>query len=53
MKDGFIILKINDTEVKNVEDMRKAIGNQKDINISGFYPGYDGVYEYPISLDSE
>jgi hypothetical protein len=33
--------------------MRKAIGNQRDINIIGFYPGYDGVYEYPISLDGE
>jgi serine protease Do len=53
MKDGFVILKINDTEVKTVEEMRKAIGNQRDINISGFYPGYDGVYEYPISLDNE
>ncbi len=53
MKDGFVILKINDTDVKNVEEMRKAIGNQKDINISGFYPGYDGVYEYPITLENE
>jgi serine protease Do len=50
MKDGFVILKINDTEVKSVDDMRKAIGRNSDFTISGFYPGYDGIYEYPISL---
>ncbi len=50
MKDGFIILKINDKEIKSVEEMRTAVGSNKNITISGFYPGYDGIYEYPISL---
>jgi Do/DeqQ family serine protease len=51
MKDGFIILKVNDKEVKNVDEMKAAVGVNKSITISGFYPGYDGVYEYPLSLD--
>jgi serine protease Do len=51
MKDGFIILKVNDKEVKSVDDMKAAVGVNKSITISGFYPGYDGVYEYPLSLD--
>lgn len=51
MKDGFIIIKINDKDVKSVEDVRKAIGSEKSITISGFYPGYDGLYEYPITLE--
>jgi S1-C subfamily serine protease len=51
MKDGFIILKVNDKEVKSVDEMKAAVGANKSITISGFYPGYDGVYEYPISLD--
>lgn len=51
MKDGFIILKINDKEVKSVEEMKAAVGQSKSITISGFYPGYDGVYEYPIILE--
>lgn len=51
MKDGFIILKVNDKEVKSVDEMKAAVGVNKSITISGFYPGYDGVYEYPISLD--
>jgi serine protease Do len=53
MKDGFVILKINDKDVKSVDELKAAIGNEKNITISGFYPGYDGVYEYPISLDDE
>ncbi|MFZ1305396.1 MAG: trypsin-like peptidase domain-containing protein [Ferruginibacter sp.] len=51
MKDGFIILKVNDKEVKNVEEMKAAVGVNKSITVSGFYPGYDGIYEYPLSLD--
>ena len=52
MKDGFIILKVNDKEVKSVDEMKAAVGVNKSITISGFYPGYDGVYEYPLSLDN-
>jgi serine protease Do len=51
MKDGFVILKVNDIDVKNTGDMVKAIGNNKDVTITGFYPGYDGVYEYPITIE--
>jgi Do/DeqQ family serine protease len=53
MKDGFIILKVNDKDVKSVEEMKTAVGTNKSITISGFYPGYDGIYEYPISLGDE
>jgi len=53
MKDGFVILKINDKDVKSVEELKAAIGSNKNITISGFYPGYDGVYEYPITLSGE
>ena len=53
MKDGFIILKVNDKDVKSVEEMKAAVGTNKNITISGFYPGYDGIYEYPISLGDE
>jgi len=53
MKDGFVIIKVNDNDVKNVEELKKAIGTNKNITISGFYPGYDGVYEYPIALGDE
>src|SRR5690606_357205 len=50
MKDGFIILKVNEKDVNSVEEMSNAIRDEKIINITGFYPGYDGVYEYRLSL---
>ncbi len=51
MKDGFIILKINGREIKGTEDIRVAIGNTTNIALSGFYPGYDGIYDYEIELE--
>ena len=53
MKDGFVILKINNKTVSSVEELKAVIGAGKDVTISGFYPGYDGLYEYPISLEDE
>jgi S1-C subfamily serine protease len=53
MKDGFVILKVNDANVKSVDEFKAAIGTNKNITISGFYPGYDGIYDYPISLDDD
>jgi len=50
MKDGFVIMKVDDKEIKSVEDLRNAIGAKKNINLSGFYPGYDAIYEYPLTL---
>jgi len=51
MKDGFVILKVNDKDVLSVDELRKLVGNENTITITGFYPGYDGLYEYPITLD--
>jgi hypothetical protein len=42
---------VNDKTVNNTDDLQKAIAGKSTITISGFYPGYDGVYEYPVSLD--
>jgi serine protease Do len=51
MRDNFVILKVNDKTVNNTDDLQKSIAGKSTITISGFYPGYDGVYEYPISFD--
>ena len=51
MRDGFIIVKVNDTEVKDMDGFIKALGNSKTVTISGFYPGNDGLYDYPITLE--
>ena len=51
MKDGFIILKVNNINITSVEDLKVAVADKKSVTISGFYPGYDGLYEYPVSLE--
>jgi Do/DeqQ family serine protease len=53
MRDGFIIVKVNDTDVKNIDELSKTLAAAKTITVSGFYPGYDGLYDYPISLENE
>jgi serine protease Do len=51
MRDGFIITKVNGKEVKTLDDLKNLIGTQKDITISGVYPGYNEPFEYPLTLD--
>ncbi len=53
MKDGFIILKVNDKTVSTIDELKKILSTQADVVITGFYPGYEGLYEYPISLGDE
>jgi len=53
MKDGFVIIKVNDKDVKNMDELKSAIGSDKNLTITGFYPGYDGLYEYPVSLGDD
>lgn len=50
MRDGFIILKVNGKEVKSLEEMGRIIGDNGNITLSGVYPGYDGIYDYQLSL---
>lgn len=52
MRDGFIITKLNGKEVKNLDDLKKLIGSQTDITITGVYPGYNEPFEYPLTLDN-
>lgn len=52
MRDGFIITKANGKTVKSVEELRSVIGDTKNVQIEGVYPGYNEVFEYPLDLDS-
>jgi S1-C subfamily serine protease len=51
MRDGFIITKANGKDVKSVDDLKKIIGTQSEITITGVYPGYSEPFEYPLVLD--
>jgi serine protease Do len=55
MQDGFIITSVNGTDITNIEELSQAIRNLKGetIQLEGFYPGYDGIYRYPLNLDED
>ncbi len=51
MRDGFIILKANGQEVKSVDNLNTVLARSTTrISLEGFYPGYDGMYTYPLEL---
>jgi S1-C subfamily serine protease len=51
MRDGFVILKVNGTEVKSIDELNAVLNaSPKRATFEGFYPGYEGVYQYPVEL---
>jgi serine protease Do len=54
MQDGFVILSVNGQEITSVQQLSKTIASlQGTVQVQGFYPGSDGTYTYPLSLDDE
>jgi Do/DeqQ family serine protease len=52
MRDGFIITKVNGKPVNNLDELKKVVGQQTQITISGIYPGYSEIFEYPLDLSN-
>ncbi len=52
MEKGFIITSANGIEVKNLQELSKAIAQTdgNSITLDGFYDGYEGMYRYPVNL---
>lgn len=54
MQDGFIILSINGQEVTSVQGLSRLLAAlEGTVQVQGIYPGSDGTYTYPLSLDDE
>lgn len=54
MRDGFIILRVNDKPVSNIDELSAAVQNAGDnIKLDGFYPGFEGLYTYNISKQAQ
>ena len=53
MQDGFIITSVNGVDITSIEELGQAITSLKgeSIQLEGIYPGYEGVYRYPLNLD--
>ncbi|MFZ1529673.1 MAG: trypsin-like peptidase domain-containing protein [Ferruginibacter sp.] len=53
MRDSFVILKVDDREVKSVEELNTALSSKKSVTLSGFYPGYEGLYDYQVNMGDQ
>lgn len=56
MQEGFVITSVNGIDIKNIEELKAALGNAKNgkVRFDGIYPGYEGNYTYPLNIgDSE
>jgi serine protease Do len=53
VQEGFVILKANNKEVKSVDEFRKVLEEASGtVKVEGIYPGYEGVYNFVINMDS-
>ena len=55
MQDGFIITSINGADIASIDELSAALRSLKGetIQLEGFYPGYEGVYRYPLNIEEE
>lgn len=53
MQDGFIITSVNGMDVSSIEELSRAINSVKgeSLQLEGIYPGYDGIYRYPLNVE--
>ena len=53
MEEGFIITNVNGVDVKNVEQLGKALlSSRGTVKLEGMYPGSD-MYTYPLNLSGQ
>ncbi|MEJ7739104.1 MAG: Do family serine endopeptidase [Chitinophagaceae bacterium] len=54
IEEGYVILRVNDKEVLNVDDLRKEIEKSTgNVKLEGMYKGYEGIFPYPLKLNVE
>jgi len=54
IQEGYVIIKANNKEIANVEDLRKVLeGSTGSVKLEGVYPGYEGVYPIIINLGNQ
>lgn len=52
VQEGFVILKANNQSISTVDDFRKVLENASSVKVEGIYPGYEGVYNFVLNLNS-
>jgi Do/DeqQ family serine protease len=53
MEAGFIITSVNGVDITSIEELGRALTSLKgeSIQLEGMYPGYEGIYRYPLNLE--
>jgi serine protease Do len=52
--ESFIITGVNGRTIKNIEELSALLGNVTGtVRLEGMYPGSDGTYTYPLTIDTE
>ena len=53
MQEGFVITNVNGSAIKNIDDLKSVLEKNKGntVKVEGIYPGYEGSYGYPLSLE--
>lgn len=51
MEEGFVITKVNGRDVNTVEQFRTEMEKAgSSVTLDGMYPGYEGVFRYPMKI---
>jgi serine protease Do len=54
IRQNFVIIKINNTNITSLEQLKSVLERaDKNAIVTGIYPGYEGIYQYPIWPDEE
>ncbi len=54
MQKDFVITSVNNQPVKSVEELLKMLSSsQGTVRLEGIYPGFEGVYGYPLNLSND
>lgn len=54
MQKDFVITHLNSTPVTSVDDLMKKLGAARGtVRLEGIYPGFEGVYGYPLNLSNQ
>ena len=54
LKNGFVILRVDGQDVNNLEALAGYLeNNSQSVVLTGFYPGYEGIFNYIINNDND
>ncbi len=54
IQEGFIITSVDGQDVNSIDDLKNILNNSNGtVRLEGVYPGYDGTYGYPLTINSD